>query len=117
MTKLKQLLVKTKKELAEGQRREEGLRSARTDLHTQLEEERQGSEQAKVEVAQFTAKIQSMKQQVGGAKQHVGGMKQQVGVALERAMAMGRGGGETGMYVHICWSRCFTTFYFPPRNQ
>ncbi len=67
VAKMKQLLVKTKKELGEGQRREEGLRAALNDLRTQLEEERQGSEQSKLELAQFTARAQTMKEQVGVA--------------------------------------------------
>lgn len=64
MTKLKQLLVKNKKELWEGKRREEELVGTIAALQGQLEEERQGSEQAKVQVSQVTARIQSMKQQV-----------------------------------------------------
>ena len=64
VSKLKQLLVKSKKELAECRKREEELQSTIGDMHGQLEEERQGSELAKVEVSQVTARIQSMKQQV-----------------------------------------------------
>ena len=64
MAKLKQLLMKSKRELSEGKRREEELQGAIADLQGQLEEERQGSELAKVEVSQVTAKIQSMRQQV-----------------------------------------------------
>ena len=65
MAKLKQLLMKGKKELAEGRKREEELQLSIRTLQEQLEEERQGSELAKVEVSQVTAEIQSMKQQVG----------------------------------------------------
>ena len=65
VSKLKQLLVKSKKELAEGKRREEEQRGIMAVLEKQLEEERQGSEQAKVEVSQCTANILTMKQQVG----------------------------------------------------
>lgn len=64
MTKLKQLLVKNKKELAEGKRREEDLQATIGQLQSQLEAEKQGSEQAKVEVSQFMGKIESIKQQV-----------------------------------------------------
>lgn len=64
MAKLKQLLVKNKKELAEGKKREDDLQNTTAALQAQLEDERQGSEQAKVQVSQVTAKIQSMKQQV-----------------------------------------------------
>jgi len=67
VTKLKQLLMKTKKEMAEGQRREEGLRTSLEDIRGQLEQERQEAEQAKVELANCTAKIETLKQQVGGA--------------------------------------------------
>ena len=64
MTKLKQLLMKTKKEMAEGQRREEGLRTSLESLRSQLEQEKQGAEQAKVELASYTARIETLKQQV-----------------------------------------------------
>lgn len=64
MTKLKQLLMKNKKELSEGKRREEELQTTVSALQGLLEEEKQGSEQAKVEVSQVMAKIQSMKQKV-----------------------------------------------------
>ncbi len=64
VAKLKQLLMKGKKEVAEGKRKEEELCASIAALRSQLEQERQGSEQAKVEVSQVTAKIQSMKQQV-----------------------------------------------------
>lgn len=64
VSKLKQLLVKSKKELAEERRRGEELRVSAAGLEGQLEEERQGSELAKVEVSHVTAKIQSMKHQV-----------------------------------------------------
>lgn len=64
MTKLKQLLMKNKKELSEGKRREEELQTIVSALQGLLEEEKQGSEQAKVEVSQVMAKIQSMKQKV-----------------------------------------------------
>ena len=62
--KLKQLLMKNKKELSEGKRREEELQTTVSALQGLLEEEKQGSEQAKVEVSQVMAKIQSMKQKV-----------------------------------------------------
>lgn len=64
MCKLKQLLVKLKKELVEGKRREEELHGSMAELQGHLEQEKQGSEQAKVEVSMFTANIQTMKQQV-----------------------------------------------------
>ncbi len=64
VTKLKQLLMKTKRELSEGKKREEDLQASIAALQGQLEEERQGSELAKVEASQVTARIQSMKQQV-----------------------------------------------------
>ena len=70
IAKLKQLLLKNKKELAEGKRQEEELHSTVAGLQAQLEEERQGSELAKVEVSQVTAKIYSMKQQV--CAKHIG---------------------------------------------
>ena len=62
--KLKQLLVKHKKELVEAKRREEELHNTMAELQKQLEMERQGSELAKVEVSQYTANIETMKQQV-----------------------------------------------------
>lgn len=64
MTKLKQLLMKNKREMSEGKKREEELQDAIANLQRQLEEEKQGSELVKVEVSQVTARIQSMKQQV-----------------------------------------------------
>ena len=64
MAKLKHLLMKGKRELSEGKKREEELQASLSGLREQLEEERQGSELAKVEVSQVTARIQSIKQQV-----------------------------------------------------
>ena len=48
MTKLKQLLVKNKKELAENKKRDAQLQETISTLHLQLEEEKQTSETAKV---------------------------------------------------------------------
>ncbi len=62
--KLKQLVMKNKKEVVEGRRKEEELQKTISELQTQLEEERQGSEMAKMEASQITARIQSIKQQV-----------------------------------------------------
>ena len=71
MAKLKQLLIKNKRELSEGKKREEDLQGIVAALRGQLEEERQGSELAKVEVSQVTARIQSMKQQVHARAQNL----------------------------------------------